>query len=126
DEYIPSLDHPLKAEVRALREIILSADNSIGEHIKWNHPAFFYTGEMMPFNPKEYKRYIIVFNLHSKDGGVLLVFPSGAKINDSSGLLTGDYADGRRIARVYGMEEVEAGKEALIRVTTTWLSLVDK
>src|SRR5258706_2444803 len=99
DEYMRMLNHPLKAEVQAWREIILSADNSIGEHIKWNHPAFFYTGEMKPFNLMEYKRYIIVFNLHSKDGGVLLVFPSGAKINDTTGLLTGDYADGRRIVR---------------------------
>jgi len=29
---------------------------------------------------------------------IRLVFPSGAKIKDSSGLLQGDYADGRRLA----------------------------
>jgi hypothetical protein len=27
-----------------------------------------------------------------------LVFPSGAKVKDASGLLEGDYADGRRLA----------------------------
>jgi hypothetical protein len=126
DEYVRALVHPLKAEVEALRAIILSADKThIGEHIKWNHPAFFYIGAMKPFNPKEYKRYIIVSNLHSKEGGVLLVFPSGAKINDTSGLLSGDYTDGRRLVRFYNMDQVNAGKKALIKVIKTWLSLVE-
>ena len=44
----------------ALREVILTTDASIGEEIFWNAPTFFYTGEMKPFDPKEYKRYIIV------------------------------------------------------------------
>lgn len=127
DEYMHALVHPLKVEVAALRTIILSADKkNIGEHIKWNHPSFFYTGAMQPFKPKEYKRYLIVFNLHSKEGGVLLVFPSGAKINDTSGLLTGDYADGRRLARFYNMDQVNASKKSLTKVIKTWLSLVDK
>jgi hypothetical protein len=42
--------------VEAVRKIIVSADKQIGEHIKWNSPSFFYSGEMKPFNPKEYKR----------------------------------------------------------------------
>ena len=125
DEYMQALVHPLKAELESLRKIILSADKNIGEHIKWNHPAFFYTGQMKPFKPKEYKRYIIVSNLHSKDSGVLLVFPSGAKINDTSGLLSGDYADGRRLVRFYNMDQVAASKKALIKVIKGWLSLVD-
>ena len=125
DEYMQALVHPLKAELEALRKIILSADKNIGEHIKWNHPAFFYTGQMKPFKPKEYKRYIIVSNLHSKDSGVLLVFPGGAKINDSSGLLSGDYADGRRLVRFYNMDQVVASKKALIKAIKGWLSLVD-
>ncbi len=39
-----------------LRNIILSTDKEIGERIKWNNPSFYYTGEMKPFDPKEYKR----------------------------------------------------------------------
>src|SRR5690349_19646028 len=94
DAYMKKLKHPLVKVVEALRKIILSADKEIGEEIKWNAPTFFYSEKMKPFNPKEYKRYIIVFNLYKKDC-IRLVFPSGAKVNDTSGLLQGDYADGR-------------------------------
>jgi len=85
DKYIQDLKHPLADVVQALREVILSADTSIGEEVKWNAPTFFYGGPMKPSNPKEYKRYIIVFNLFKKDC-IRLVFPSGARVNDQSGL----------------------------------------
>jgi hypothetical protein len=93
-----------------------------GEHIKWNHPAFFYTGEIEPFDPKEYKRHLIIFNLHSKDGGVLLVFPHGAGADDPGRLLTGDYADGRRLARFHTRAEVAAAKKPLTHIIK---SLID-
>jgi hypothetical protein len=125
DGYMQQLDHPLKDVLEALRNIILSVDSEIGEHIKWNAPSFLYIGEMQPFDPKEYKRYIIVSNVYQKDC-IRLVFPSGAKINDASGLLTGDYADGRRLAFFHNMEEVEAKKDALRNAVKTWLTLLDK
>ena len=56
DAWMDALVHPLKPVVGALRKVILAADKTVGEHIKWNHPAFFYTGEMQPFDPKEHKR----------------------------------------------------------------------
>ena len=86
---------------------------------------FFYSGEMRPFNPKEYKRYLIVFNLFKQDC-IRLVFPSGAKVNDTSGLLEGDYADGRRLAHFYSMNDVEAKKQQIQRVIKEWLRLLDK
>src|SRR5579863_6424152 len=86
DAYIKKLKHPLVAVVKALRRIILSVDGEIGDEIKWNAPTFFYAGEMGPFNPKEYKRYIVVFNLYKKDC-IRLVFPSGSRVKDKSGLL---------------------------------------
>jgi hypothetical protein len=125
DGYMQKLDHPLLEIIEALRKIILSTDKEIGEHIKWNAPSFFYTGEIKPFNPKEYKRYIIVFNLFKKDC-IRLVFPSGAKVNDASGLLEGDYNDGRRLALFYTMDDVRAKEKAMRQVIKTWLQLVEK
>ena len=125
DAYIRKLKHPLKEVVESLRQTILSTDPEIGEEIKWNAPTFFYSGEMKPFNPKEYKRYIVVFNLYRKDC-IRLVFPSGAKINDTSGLLEGDYADGRRLALFQNMDEVESKAKALQRAIKRWLTLLDK
>jgi hypothetical protein len=125
DAYMQKLKHPLLGVVEALRRIILRSDSQVGEEIKWNSPTFFYTGAMKPFNPKEYKRYIVVFNLYRKDC-IRLVFPSGAKINDTSGLLEGDYADGRRVASFYKMKDVESKEKALQQAMKRWLTLLDK
>jgi hypothetical protein len=123
-EHIKKLEPGLGVIVQTLRKIILSTDKEIGERIKWNNPSFYYTGEMKPFDPKEYKREIIVFNLYK--GRMMLVFPSGAKVNDKSGLLEGDYKDGRRITIFKDIEDVRSKEKALQTVIKEWLKLVDK
>jgi len=125
DAYVARLKHPLAQVVKNLRRIILSISNEIGEEIKWNAPTFFYAGPMRPTNPKEYRRYIVVFNLFSKDC-IRLVFPSGAKVKDSSGLLEGDYADGRRLAMFYNVEDVDSKEKALRAVIAGWLKRLEK
>jgi hypothetical protein len=125
DAYMQGLKHPLADVVDALRRIILSTDREIGEEIKWNAPTFFYAGEMKPSNPKEYKRYIVVFNLYRKDC-IRLVFPSGACVSDESGFLEGDYADGRRLAVFFNMEDVKSKQISLRAVIRKWLETLDK
>ena len=125
DAFMQALKHPLANVVETIRKIILSTDREIGEEIKWNAPTFFYSGEMKPLNPKEHKRYLVVFNLYQKDC-IRLVFPSGARVNDKSGLLEGDYIDGRRLALFHNMEEVKSKKTALQSVIKKWLETLDK
>ena len=125
DAYVASLKHPLTQVVKNLRRIILSVDSEIGEEIKWNAPTFFYAGPMKPTNPKEYRRYIVVFNLFRKDS-IRLVFPSGAKVKDSSGLLEGEYADGRRLAMFYNVKDVRSKERVLRAVIGKWLKLLEK
>ncbi len=110
-DHISKLDPQIKDVVQSIRKIILSVDKEIGERIKWNNPSFYYTGEMQPFDPKEYKREIAVFNLFR--GRIMLVLPGGAKLDDQSGLLEGDYADGRRTIVFIDLEDVESKKERL-------------
>src|SRR4051812_33610102 len=85
--HIHKLDKPFAETVEYTRQVILSADKEIAEQIKWNSPSFYYTGEMKPFDPKEYKRDLIVMNLRKEQ--ILLVLPTGAKIKDTTGLLEG-------------------------------------
>jgi hypothetical protein len=125
DAYMKKLKHPLKNVAAALREIILAADKSIGEEIAWNAPSFFYAGSMKPFNPKEYKRFIVVFNFLKKDC-LRLIFLTGAKINDTSGLLQGDYADGRRLALFYSMDDVKSNGKILQQLVKKWLQQLEK
>jgi hypothetical protein len=124
-EYYDKLNHPLRTVVEKLKSIILETDKEICETIKWNSPCFYYSGEMKPYNPKEYKKEIVVLNLHKKDL-VLLVFPTGTSINDTTGLLSGDYKDSRKIAKFSTLEEVITRKNDLQSVIRNWLSTVDK
>jgi hypothetical protein len=122
-QHIQNLDPSIRDTIEVLRQIILSTDSGISEGIKWNNPSFYFSGEMQPFEPKEYKREIAVFNLHKNR--IMLVFPSGAKVNDTSGLLTGDYADGRRIVIFKDLDDVKLKEAALQVVIKEWLKLVD-
>ena len=123
--YMKNLLHPLKNEAEALRQIILSAGKNVGEEIAWNAPSFFYTGPMKPFNPKEYKRFIVGFNFFKKDC-VRLIFLRGAQLQDTSGLLQGSYADGRRLALFYSMEQVTSNGKTLRQLVKKSLQLLDK
>ena len=114
-DFMDKLKHPLKDVAEALRQIILSTNKTIGEELFWNAPSFFYTGKMRPFKPKEYKRYIVGFNLFKKDC-VRLIFLRGALANDQSGLLEGEYADGRRLARFYSIDDVKEKTKDLQKI----------
>lgn len=41
-----NLNHPYKAEIERLREIILGASSKIEEDIKWKCPTFMYKGNI--------------------------------------------------------------------------------
>lgn len=121
---IQKLEPEFARIVESVRQLILTTSEEIAEQIKWNSPSFFYAGEMKPFDPKEYKRDIVVMNL--RKGKVLLVFPTGAVIEDSSGVLEGNYSDGRRLASFNSMEDVALKGENLQKAILQWLSLIDK
>ena len=123
-QHIAGLDPAIAKVVKVIREIILKTDPEIGERIKWNNPSFYYTGEMKPSDPKEYKSDLIVMNLFK--GRIMLVFPSGAKVNDKSGLLQGDYKDGRRTTTFKDVADVKANAATLQKIIKKWLSLLDK
>lgn len=112
DDFMRDLDHPLKAEVQAVREIIQGVSPAITEEIKWNAPTFSYQG------------YLVTFNLHATDR-VHLVFHNGVILPDPTGLLEGDYKD-RRMAYLQDMDDVEAKKAALQDVVRSWITLMDQ
>ena len=122
--HINKLSPEIAPVVEHIRQMVLSIDTEISERIKWNNPSFYYKGEMKPFDPKEYKREIAVFNLFKKR--IMLVFPSGAKINNASGVLEGDYKDGRRLIIFKNLIDVKSKEKSLRNIVKDWLKLVDK
>lgn len=122
--YIQKLEPGFAVMIETIRQLILNSSKEIGEQIKWNSPSFFYMGDMKPFDPKEYKRDIVVIN--TRKNIALLVFPTGAKIKDTTGILEGDYTDGRRMITFKNIADVKAKSKDLQKVIKQWLALVDK
>jgi uncharacterized protein YdhG (YjbR/CyaY superfamily) len=122
--YVAKLAPTQRELTEAIRQTILTADKQIAEHIKWNAPAFFYSGEMKPFDPKEYKRDLIVLNLRQKDH-VLLILPTGENIKDVSTILEGEYTDGRRMITIKDAADLKAKEKELKKVIKAWIKLID-
>ena len=120
---IQKLDPDFGKIVEEVRQIILNTSPLIGEQIKWNSPSFFYMGYMKPFDPKEYKRDMVVMNLR-KDR-VLLILPTGAIIHDTNGLLEGTYTDGRRLVTLNSLDEVRNKASGLQAVLKEWIRLTE-
>lgn len=116
-EFLAALDHPCKAEIEALRKIILGAHADIGEGIKWNAPSF------------RTHEYFATFNLRSKVG-VQLIFHTGAKvkasateglaIDDPTGLLTW-LAKDRASASFTDLKDIDTKRSALKRLVRAWI-----
>ena len=125
DQFLNDTDHPLKELMQETRNLILKTDRSIGEEIYWNAPSFFYTGDMKPFKPKEYKRSIVVFNFFKKDE-LRLIFLRGAFVDDPTQILEGDYKDGRRLITLQSLSELKQKKTAIQQVIKGILALIKR
>ncbi|MES2826925.1 MAG: DUF1801 domain-containing protein [Bacteroidota bacterium] len=122
--HLAQLDPAISPLVNEMRLFILSIDDAISEEIKWNSPSFYFNGDMKPFNPKEYKRDIVVMNLTR--GKILLVFPTGARIDDKANVLEGKYTDGRKLANIKDQADFEVKKAGIKAAIIDWLSKVEK
>lgn len=112
DGYLEALDHPLKAEVVRLRELVLEASPAISERIKWKHPSF-YSG----------KDDLGAFELRPRDFvRLIFVFPHGL-VEDPAGIMQGSWAD-RRELRFTSLADVEAKADAVCSIVRDWVALL--
>ncbi len=110
DAYMRDVDHPFKQEMQAVREIILGASPKILERIKWNAPSFYYKEDLGAFHPRA-----------TEYAHLILLFPDGKGMDDSSGLLEGNHKD-RREAKFYSMDDVLKKKPALEKLVKSWVA----
>ncbi len=125
DAFMKELKYPLKDVATYLRTFIMSVDKKLGEGIAWNAPVFYYTGKMELFDAKEFKRYIVGYNLFQKDT-LRLIFLRGASVDDPSGLLEGDYKDGRRIALFKSIEDLQSKEKELKKILKQLIKQVNE
>lgn len=117
-EFIRTTDHPLKAEIEALRKIILGAQKSLEEHIKWNAPSFFIGGEdRITFNLSSPKKVQLVFHRGAKAKPL----PKKHLIEDPENLLKWATND-RAVAAFENMKSVSDSKKYLTGLIKDWLA----
>jgi hypothetical protein len=114
DAYMRDVDHPFKAEMEAVRQIIIGASDKLGERIKWNAPSFFYKEDLGAFNPRA-----------TEYAHLILLFPGGAGMDDGGSLLEGNHKD-RREAKFHSLEDVKSKKAALEKLVKRWVALRDR
>ena len=111
DEFMSVLDHPYKAEVQVVREVILGINPGITEQVKWNAPSFSYKG------------YLATFSLHRREYA-MLIFHDGAILDDQDGLLEGTYPD-RRMVYFHSLDDVAAKRPRLEAAIREWIAVKD-
>lgn len=110
-EYMQELEHPLKAEIEALRVIIKETNARISERIKWKAPSYYCKEDFLTFN-------------HRMQDKVHLIFHNDAIPKLSSAILEGDYKD-RRMVYFNDMTDILAKKAELQRVITELLEHIE-
>jgi hypothetical protein len=106
DAWLERYDNPLKPLVERTRDIILGADDRIGEVIKWSTPTFVYKGNLASFQPRA-KQFVSI------------LFHEGASIPGEHSLLEGG-GDHARYARIADEGELEARRPELEAIVRAW------
>ena len=120
ETFLATLDHPSRQEILVLRQIILDADPTIAEGIKWKVPSF-HTSD-----------YFATMNLRVKSGiGVILHF--GAKKSDISitGVAIPDpdsllkwLANDRAMVTFRDLADIAARRSAFSNLIREWIKHV--
>lgn len=116
--FLAALDHPLKADIEAVRKLILAADPAIADGVKWNSLSFRHTD------------WFATVNLRSKDV-IQLVMHTGAKakdnpklkIPDENGLLVW-LAKDRALATLGAGKTLKVNAKAFEAIVKAWVRYV--
>ena len=115
--FLATLDHPMKPEILAVRQIILGSDPSIAEGIKWNAPSF------------RTSEWFATFHLRAKEE-VQVILHLGAKLRSETvtvadpKLLLEWLGKDRAMVRFRDAADVDAKRTAFAEVIRQWIRYV--
>lgn len=120
ETFLASLDHPREQEILALRQIILGADPTIAEGIKWNAPSFRTT------------EYFATFHLRAKDGvQIILHLGAKARATATTGIVVADpesllewLAKDRASVKFRDLKDIDAKRSTFANVIRRWIKHV--
>ena len=111
DAWFDRYENPMRETMAAVREVLLAADDRIGEVVKWSTPTFVYKGNLASFQPRA-KQFVSI------------LFHEGASIPGTHPILDGG-GEHARYARIAGPEELEARRGELEAVVRAWCDARD-
>ncbi|HEX2533157.1 MAG TPA: DUF1801 domain-containing protein [Chitinophagaceae bacterium] len=115
--FLDALNHPLRAEIEQLRQVILNAVPGLSESIKWNGPNYAHEGEdriTMSIQPPRQIR--LVFHRGAKKTDP----PADRLIPDPSGLLDWKAGD-RAVASFKNRKDIEDHEQVLAHLVRDWI-----
>jgi hypothetical protein len=116
-QFLDTLNHPYRAEIQALRLIILNCNKALMENIKWNGPNYSIDNEdriTMSIQPP--KQIRIVFHCGAK----VKAMPIQKLIKNDFGILEWKGND-RAVATFKSMKEIENQQVNLTSIVLEWL-----
>lgn len=112
--------HPLRIEIDQLRTLILGADKSIEEGVKWNTASFRTTDWFATLNgPKHVKEPMIILHAGAKAKGLVLK----DRIPDPQGLIK--WLGNDRAQIIYkDAKDIKTKQIALHAILSAWIKLI--
>lgn len=121
DEFLDDQNEDKRAQIQALRKIILGSEPSLAENIKWNAPNYVFNSEDR-----------ITFNTMNKEGTVKLILHMGASkkedkkakpaMNDDSGLIAWN-SNIRGTITFANLSDIHAKQEKIAHIVKKWFTL---
>ena len=117
--FLEALDHPLKAEIVMLRSVLLDADPTITEEVKWNAPSFRTSEHFATMHLRGKDSFQLILHLGAKAKRTV---PSGA-IADPGGLLKWLGPD-RASVTFKGAGDVKRKQSSAVSIIRQWIKHV--
>jgi len=117
-KFLDGLNHPSRAEIEQLRQIILAADSRLTENIKWNGPNYCFNEDdriTMKIHPP--RQVQLIFHRGAKK----LEQPQNKIIADATGLLTWKEND-RAIVSFKNLAQIESKSTDLATIVRQWIA----
>ena len=119
DTFLAGLDHPMKAEIEAVRALILGLGPELGEGIKWKAPTFRTTNDFATVNLRSTDNLQLILHLGAKVRRGL----EKPAIDDPGGLLKWLGKD-RAMATLGTGDAFRANVPAFEAVLRQWIAVV--
>jgi hypothetical protein len=116
NEFMARLEHPLKAEIEAVRALILDTDKRINESIKWNGPSFYINEHFATLKLRPMESIQVIFHTGAKVKANI----TAMEISDPSGLLKWVAKD-RCVATFSDLNDIKSKQTALIAIVKQWI-----